>query len=124
MIKKIIMDEKTKERCNYIIHTFSTMAGSVGAAPLPGSDAMPLMAIQIGMIMALSQTLKIPMEKATAKGIAKNAVAQSAGKLFVGQLSKIIPGVGSAINAVVAFGLTEILGWDFVNEYATECVFY
>lgn len=91
--------------------------------PVPGSDAMPLMAIQVGMIMLLAQELKIPFEEATAKAMAKNVVAKNVGKLFVGELTKIIPGFGSAVNAGVAFCVTEALGWDFVNEYTTECVF-
>lgn len=119
MTKKVIMNEKTKSRCNYIIHTSSAAAGGIGASPVPGSDAMPLMAIQIGMIMLLAQELKIPLEEA----MAKNVVAKNVGKLFVGELTKIIPGFGSAVNAGVAFCVTEALGWDFVNEYTTECVF-
>ena len=55
--------------------------------------------------------------------MAKNVVAKNVGKLFVGELTKIIPGFGSAVNAGVAFCVTEALGWDFVNEYTTECVF-
>ena len=123
MTKKVIMDEKTKSRCNYIIHTSSAAAGGIGASPVPGSDAMPLMAIQVGMIMLLAQELKIPLEEATAKAIAKNAIAKNIGKLFVGELTKAIPGFGSAVNAGVAFCVTEVLGWDFVNEYITECAF-
>lgn len=123
MTKKIIMNEKIKSRCNYIIHTSSAAAGGVGAMPVPGSDAMPLMAIQVGMIMLLAQELKIPFEEATAKAMAKNVIAKNVGKLFVGELTKIIPGIGSAVNAGVAFCVTEALGWDFVNEYTTECVF-
>ena len=84
---------------------------------------MPLMAIQVGMIMLLAQELKIPLEEATAKAIAKNAIAKNIGKLFVGELTKAIPGFGSAVNAGVAFCVTEVLGWDFVNEYTTECAF-
>lgn len=115
-----MLTNEMKDRCAYIIHGAATTAGAIGLSPIPGSDAAPIMATQVAMILALGSALKVPVEKSFASSLAKNAIAKQAGKYLAGQILKVIPFVGSAGNAAVAFGITEALGWDFVNEYAGE----
>ena len=109
-----------KEKCQYIIHTAAVAAAGVGLAPIPGADTMPLMGIQGAMIVGLATVFKIPITQAVAKDMAKAAVVGQAGKLLAGQLAKLIPVAGSAVNATVAAGLTEKLGWDIAEEFSNR----
>lgn len=113
----ILLDTETKEKCKYIIHGASTAAGAIGLSPIPGSDTMPIIGIQVSMIIALGNVLDISIDKSFATSLAKTALAKQAGKMIAGQLTKAIPVIGSGINAAVAFGITETLGWDFVRDY-------
>jgi GTP-binding protein Era len=115
-----MLNNEVQKKCEYIIHGAAVSAGAVGLSPIPGSDAPALLGIQISMLIALGSTLQIPMTEHFAKSLAKNALAQQAGKMLAGQLAKAIPFIGSVANAGVAFGLTETLGWDFVNEYSKQ----
>lgn len=117
-----MLTNEVKERCEYIIHGAATAAAGIGLSPIPGSDAAPIMAVQVAMILALGRALNIPVEESFAASLAKNAIAKQVGKYLAGQLLKTIPFVGSFGNAVVAFGITEALGWDFVNQYADSSV--
>lgn len=116
-----MLTNEIKEKCEYIIHGAATTAGGIGLSPIPGSDAAPIMAVQVAMILALGRALNIPVEESFAVSLAKNAIAKQAGKYIASQLVKILPG-GNIVNAVVAFGITEALGWDFVDQYADSSV--
>ncbi len=95
-------------RAKKIIHSASLAAALAGATPLPGSDAPILVGIQAGMIGSLAIIYGIGKEAAvTALG---PAIAQVVGVAAASGLVKLIPGVGSGIQAVVAGGLTEGLG--------------
>ena len=44
--------------------------------------------------------------------------------MIASQLTKLIPFVGSAINATVAVGVTEVLGWDVGREFYRKSLRY
>ena len=117
-----MLNEKLKTKCGYIIHTAAVSAGAVGLSPIPGSDAPAILTIQVSMLIALGNALQVPLTKHFATSLAKNALAQQAGKLLAGQIAKTIPLFGSVVNGTVAAGITETLGWDFVNEYANQSI--
>ena len=111
------MTNLQKERCHEIIHTAATAAGGIGLSPIPGSDIVPLVALQTTMILALGKVFNVKIEESYAKSLAKTAIAGQVGKLVAGQLLKLIPGFGSVANAGVAFSVTELLGWDTVDDF-------
>ena len=47
-------------------------------------------------------------------------LTQHAGKLVAGGLIKLIPGIGSAINASVAFTITEMVGWKVASDFSKK----
>ena len=113
-----MMTEDQNTKCHAIIHTAAAAAGAVGASPIPGSDCLPIMAIQTAMIVSLGEVFDIKLSKSYAESIAETAVAGQAGKYFCGQLLKLIPGVGWVANASVAAAITETLGWDMATDFA------
>ena len=110
--------KKKKEKCENIIHTAALAAAGVGAIPIPISDAALITPIQVSMIVSMGMIMGISKE--TAKSIFLPVIAKTVGILTASSLSKLIPGLGSAIQAGVAAALTEAVGWISLN-YFEQC---
>ena len=115
-----MMTERQHSECARIIHGAAAAAGGVGALPVPCSDAVGLVAIQTSMVIALASVFNIAMTGAMAEHVAKQAVVSSTGKLIASNLTKLIPGFGSAVCATVAVGLTEAFGWEQARAFASQ----
>ena len=111
------MTNDEKEKCHYIIHSAATAAAAIGVIPIPGADFAPICAAQVTMIIALSRVFKVAITDDAAKQTAKTFIVGNMGKTLVAQFSKIIPVLGSGINATVAAGLTEVLGWEVAEDF-------
>ena len=103
-----------------IIHTASAAAATTAASPLPFSDAALLIPIQATMITSLYKANGANISQGFVKGVLKATVISNFGKSLAGNLLKFIPGVGTlaggTINAGVAVGFTEALGFAVVGE--------
>ena len=103
-----------------ISHTASAAAASTAASPLPFSDAALLIPIQATMITSLYKANGANISQGFVKGVLKATVISNFGKSLAGNLLKFIPGVGTlaggTINAGVAVGFTEALGFAIVGE--------
>ena len=103
-----------------IIHTASAAAATTAASPLPFSDAALLIPIQATMITSLYKADGANISQGFVKGVLKATVISNFGKSLAGNLLKFIPGVGTlaggTINAGVAVGFTEALGFAVVGE--------
>ena len=113
-----MMNEAQKNKCHAIIHSASAVAGFCGTSPIPGSDAIPIMAVQVGMIIALGEVFDVHFTKSYAESLVKTKLASEAGKMLAGQALKLIPGFGSIANATIAASITEALGWDVADEFS------
>ena len=116
-IKMKEMTTTQKTQCHEIIHLAAAAAGGIGLSPIPFSDTLPLVTVQTTMILALGKVFNVKIEESYATSIAKTAIAKQVGKLIAGQFAKLIPGFGNAMNAGVAFTMTELLGWDTANDF-------
>ena len=121
---KVNMPANLKGKCQRIIHTASTAAAAAGAIPVPMSDAIPITAIQIGMIVGLGEVFGIRLSESAAKSIESVSIVQQAGRTVARNIIKMIPGFGWGISAATAAALTEALGWmiadDFYRMYEGE----
>jgi uncharacterized protein (DUF697 family) len=111
------MTKEEKKKCGAIIHTASVAAGTVGAYPIPGSDIFVIAAIQGAMIISLGAALNVSVTKTAAKEMVKTFMISQIGKNLAGCFVKLVPVVGSAVNAIIAASLTEALGWDSVIDF-------
>jgi uncharacterized protein (DUF697 family)/GTP-binding protein EngB required for normal cell division len=96
-----------------VVATAGAAAGTVGAVPIPISDAVVLMPIQVGMLAAVSAIFGVDISSgripALIRGLAKTGGTEMAGKSLVQALLKVVPGT-ELISAAVATGITLALG--------------
>lgn len=113
------MDENKDVKCHGIIHAASAATGGVGAglAQLPLADAIPIMALQVGMVMSLASVYEVELTEGAAKGLVAGFAGTTVGRNVAGVLVGWIPGFGNAIKASTAVALTEMIGWAAVNHF-------
>ena len=91
-----------------IVTTAVTAAAAAGAIPIPLSDAAVLIPIQITMIASLAGLYGLKQE--AVKQSALPFVAKLVGIFAASSILKLIPGLGSVVNATVAGTLTAAMG--------------
>lgn len=94
-----------------IIRNRAIAAATVGVTPIPFADAFVLSGIQIEMALKLSSLYGIPAMGQTIVSLLEEKIISMLGKYLASQITKLIPGVGSVINAGVAGGVTYGLGF-------------
>lgn len=118
---KAHMPKDLEKKCHVTIHSATTAAAAAGAIPIPMSDAIPITAAQIGMIISLGKVFGITLSQAAAKSIAGVALTQQAGRAIFTNILKAIPGAGTIagglIGATTAAALTETLGWIVADDF-------
>ena len=63
--------ETYESKCSKIIHSAAAACGTIGASPIPGSDALPIMAIQTTMVLSLANIFGIGIDKSFATAMVK-----------------------------------------------------
>ncbi|WP_067726235.1 YcjF family protein [Oceanobacillus damuensis] len=96
----------------------SGSATAVGAAPLPGSDFIPLTGIQVGLMVKLAALYEKPLSKERARELAIATITGNIGKTLFRQVVKFVPGAGSVAGGSIAGGMTLTLG--YAIKYAYE----
>jgi uncharacterized protein (DUF697 family)/GTP-binding protein EngB required for normal cell division len=101
-----------------VVAASAAAAGVVGAAPIPVSDAVILMPVQIGMLGGITAVFGIEMSSQTATKLVVGLVGEGGvsqvGRQMAAGLLKVIPGV-SVVNAGVASALTAALGEAYIQ---------
>lgn len=96
-----------------VVVTAGAAAGTVGAVPIPISDAVVLMPVQVGMLAGVSAIFGVDVMRGRIadliRGLAKTGGTEIAGKSLVQALLKVMPGT-ELINAAVATAITLALG--------------
>jgi uncharacterized protein (DUF697 family) len=96
-----------------VVAASAAAAGAVGAAPIPVSDAVILMPVQIGMLAGITAVFGIEMSAQTSTRLVVGLVGEGGvtqvGRQLAAGLLKVIPGV-SVVSAGVASALTVALG--------------
>ncbi|GMA69054.1 GTPase [Leuconostoc litchii] len=109
------VDREKKQKSHRIIHAASLSAAIVGCSPIPFSDALLLVPIQLTMMSRLHKLFGQPWLESLGKSLSKELVVVSFGRSAVGNILKFIPAIGTVsgavINAAVAVSITEALGW-------------
>lgn len=100
-----------------IVWSSAALAATAAAVPLPFSDAVAIVPIQIGMITGISLRFGIEGTSDKLVPLASSVIgcvaATAAGRIIAGQLLKLVPG-GSLITGGVAAALTTGLGEAYI----------
>lgn len=115
---KAVYDKANKAKA--IIATGVTAAAGVGAVPIPMSDAALLMPIQVTMIVSLAALYGLREE--AIKQSAWPFVAKLVGVMTATSLLKLIPFLGSFVNAGVAASITGAMGWYVKQNFETAAI--
>ena len=110
------------KQLNAIIHGASVSAAGVGGglAQIPMADAIPLTAIQTGMLFAIAHRFKINVTEAAVKSLLATFATMIAGRQISGSLIGMIPVAGNIVKASTAALLTEAIGWEGVDYFAEQ----
>lgn len=110
--------QQKKDVAHGIVVAAATSAAVAGASPIPFSDAIILVPIQIGMLAGISSTFGLTLSTSFLSTLVAAMVgatgATLGGKAIVSNLLKFIPGAGTLlggiISATTAAALTTTLG--------------
>lgn len=99
-----------REMARPVIAAASSAAAAAAAVPIPIADAATLAPIQLGMMGRISAIYELEMTTMLSASAIAQMGTQIAGQALARSFIKLIPGVGSAVNATVAFALTGAAG--------------
>jgi uncharacterized protein (DUF697 family)/predicted GTPase len=117
---QIVNIENKEKKCATIIHEVAASAAGIGAIPIPISDTLLITPLQAGMIALIGGIMGMPMEGTEVMATFLPLISAAIGIQTASSLTKLIPGLGSAINAAVAGALTEAVGW-MALKYFKKC---
>lgn len=109
------VDEETRKKSHQTIHAAALSAAIIGCSPIPFSDAVLLVPVQLTMMSRLHRIFGKSWSESLGKSLSRELIVVGFGKSAVGNVMKLIPGVGTVagatVNATVASAITECLGW-------------
>ena len=89
----------------------SLEAAAVGGFPIPYADTPILVGLQLALLYRLATLWGVGEQlKQYGVGFIVDVIMGQLGKRMASELSKLVPGIGSAVNAAVAGGLTYLYG--------------
>lgn len=111
-----------KKQSHLIVAGAAASAATAGAAPIPFSDAVVIVPIQVGMLAGITATFGLSFNDGFLSSLVASVVtgagATMTGRAIVGGLLKLIPGVGSIagglISAATAAAITTAFGETYI----------
>src|SRR5215470_8229544 len=118
--QKIDMGRK-RAAANKAIGVAVTAAGAAGATPIPFSDAVVLVPIQLPMMARISHIYDIKVDKATTAALAATAAATAGGRSLATGLIKLVPGVGAVVGGAIAASVASGITWAMGQAWMVVC---
>ena len=113
------MTAAQKAQCHTIIHIAATASAGAGAGmtQVPCSDAAVIVPIQLAMIVTLATVFNIALSRTMAEATFATKAATLVGRGVSQVLLGWVPGLGNALNAATAAGVTEAIGWSVAKDF-------
>jgi uncharacterized protein (DUF697 family)/predicted GTPase len=105
------------KRAMPLILSYSTLAAGAGAIPVPFVDLLLIPGIQAKMVHALANSYGQPMSTERIWEIASSIGSGVMARQAAREAAKVIPGIGTAAGAALAWGLTFALGRAFCQYF-------
>lgn len=99
-----------REMARQVVTAASSAAAAAAAVPIPVADAVALAPIQLTMMGRISAIYDLELATMLSASALAQLGTQVTGQALARSFLKLIPGVGSAVNATVAFALTAAAG--------------
>jgi uncharacterized protein (DUF697 family)/GTP-binding protein EngB required for normal cell division len=111
--------KKTQSRA--IVATAAASAAGIAAVPIPFSDAVGIVPIQIGMLAGISATFGLSIDKSFLSTIVGSIIVGAggtlAGRSILSSLLKMIPGAGSVLGGTIAAATAAAITTAFGEAY-------
>jgi len=113
--------ELKKTQSHAIVAGAAASAAGMAAVPIPFSDAVAIVPIQVGMLAGISATFGLSIDKSFLSTIIGSIIAGAggtlAGRTIVASLLKMIPGAGSVVGGTIAAATAAALTTAFGEAY-------
>jgi uncharacterized protein (DUF697 family) len=113
--------ELKKTQSHAIVAGAAASAAGMAAVPIPFSDAVAIVPIQVGMLAGISATFGLSIDKSFLSTIVGSIIAGAggtvAGRTIVASLLKMIPGAGSVVGGTIAAATAAALTTAFGEAY-------
>ncbi|HEY9875066.1 MAG TPA: GTPase [Candidatus Obscuribacterales bacterium] len=113
--------ELKKTQSHTIVVGAAASAAGIAAVPVPFSDAIAIVPIQVGMLAAISATFGLSIDKSFLGTLIGSVLVGTGGTLtgraLVSELLKLIPGVGSVVGGTIAAATAGTLTIAFGEAY-------
>ena len=110
-----------KNKSHSIVVGCAASAASAAAVPIPFSDAMAIVPIQVAMLAGITATFGLSFNKSFLTALISSGVTTTggtlAGRAIVSGLLKLVPGAGSAVGGVIAATTAATLTTAFGEAY-------
>jgi uncharacterized protein (DUF697 family)/GTPase Era involved in 16S rRNA processing len=111
--------EKT---CRQLMHSIATICAGVATAPIPVADIFPITSLQIGLITSIGYISGRSLSSKNVRKFITSAGINIGGAFILREMARtlvklVIPGVGSAISAGVAYAGTWAIGEAAIAYY-------
>jgi len=110
-----------RQRAHAIVVSMALSAGGVGATPIPFSDAIAIVPIQVTMLASISAVWGLPTTTAYLGTLISGALTGAGGTLIgraaSAELLKLIPGVGTVVGGAINAGIASTLTTAFGEAY-------
>jgi len=104
-----------------VIAAAASSAGASAAVPVPFSDAVMLVPIQLGMMAKIAQLYKIKFDRAALMAIASTTAATQAGRATFTGLLKLVPGAGSVAGGLIGAGVASTYTYAMGQAWLVVC---
>lgn len=119
------LKEKKKHINKFILPMYTASAATIAVSPIPFSDSMLLIPIQLTMLTHILNIYGLSKIKGVVTGVLEAQVTTLIGKMLVsvlGNIVKVIPGIGSVVGSVINTTVASAL--TFGVGYATSEISY
>ncbi|TKD38757.1 DUF697 domain-containing protein [Azotobacter chroococcum] len=116
------LDLKDKQASTAILYASGAAAAAAGINPIPMSDSLAIVPIQMALAARLAQIYGFNALGNSVLGLLKAQVVSLIGRQMATSLTKLIPVLGQVINAGIAGGITNGLGHALKHIYRTAYV--
>lgn len=113
--------EMKREKSEVYVKMAATAAAGIAAVPIPFSDAIGIIPIQVGMIFKISHLYGMSLDEDAimpiVSGLAASLGLSMIGRALVGGILKFIPAVGSAVGGMISASVASTLTYSLGSAY-------